>query len=67
VIDCFFLKIFRKTGEKAMGIHSVEKKQLSAKGMLSKIRSIFNKIPEPFKDTRGLKAEISLTDCFNVL
>ena len=47
-----------------MGIHSVEKKQLSAKGMLSKIRSIFNKIPEPFKDTRGLKAEISLTDCF---
>jgi|ERR1700719_1664921 hypothetical protein len=46
-----------------MGIHSVEKKQLSAKGMLAKIRSIFKEIPEPLRDPRGLKPGISLPDC----
>lgn len=46
-----------------MGIHSVEKKQLSATGMLAKIRSVFEKIPEPSRDSRGLKKEISLPDC----
>lgn len=46
-----------------MGIHSIEKKQLSAKGMLKKIRSIFKKIPEQPKDSRGLKSKISVTDC----
>jgi hypothetical protein len=46
-----------------MGIHSVEKKQLSAKGMLAKVRSIFSQIPESQKDTRGLKSKIPLTDC----
>ena len=46
-----------------MGIHSTEKKQLSAKGMLAKIRSVFEKIPEPFRDQRGLKSKISLADC----
>lgn len=46
-----------------MGVHSVEKKQLSAKGMLVKIRSIFEKVPEPARDPRGLKSEISLPDC----
>ena len=37
-----------------MGVHSVEKKQLSAKGMLAKVRSIFEKIPEPPRDPRGV-------------
>jgi len=46
-----------------MGLHSVEKKQLSATGMLKKIRSIFEQVPEPDRDPRGLKAQISLTDC----
>ena len=46
-----------------MGVHSVEKKQLSAKGMLAKIHSIFKKIPEPPRDPRGLKSKISLSDC----
>jgi hypothetical protein len=46
-----------------MGVHSVEKKQLSAKGMLVKIRSIFEKVPEPARDPRGIKSEISLSDC----
>jgi len=46
-----------------MGVHSIEKKQLSAKGMLTKVRSIFNKIPEPQRDNRGLKSKISISDC----
>src|SRR3984957_14379209 len=46
-----------------MGIHSVEKKQLSARGMLEKVRSAFAKIPEPLRDTRGLKSRIPLVDC----
>lgn len=46
-----------------MGVHSVEKKQLSAKGMLGKIRSLFQQIPEPPRDPRGLKPEIALADC----
>lgn len=45
-----------------MGVHSVEKKQLSAKGMLAKIRSLFEQIPEPTRDPRGLKPKISLAD-----
>jgi hypothetical protein len=46
-----------------MGVHSIEKKQLSAKGLLQKVRSIFAKIPEPPKDNRGLKSKIPLADC----
>src|SRR3990170_4597843 len=46
-----------------MGIHSVEKKQLSARGMLEKVRAAFAKIPEPPRDSRGLKSKIPLTDC----
>jgi hypothetical protein len=46
-----------------MGIHSVEKKQLSAKGMLAKVRCAFEKISGPLKDARGAKAKISLVDC----
>ena len=46
-----------------MGIHSVEKKQLSATGMLQKVRSIFEKIPEPQRSPQGVKARISLPDC----
>jgi len=46
-----------------MGIHSVEKKQLSTRGMLEKIRSTFAKIDEPPRDSRGMKSKISLTDC----
>lgn len=43
--------------------HSTEKKQLSARGMLKKIHSIFKQIPEASRDTRGLKPKISITDC----
>ena len=46
-----------------MGIHAVEKKQLSAKGMLARVRSVFEKSPEPSRDQRGLKSKISLSDC----
>jgi hypothetical protein len=46
-----------------MGIHSVEKKQLSAKGMLQKARSIFDKVPEQPRNIKGVKARISLPDC----
>ena len=46
-----------------MGIHSVEKKQLSAKGMLQKIRSVFDQVPEPPRSSKGVKAQISLPDC----
>ena|SRR3990167_3513332 len=46
-----------------MGIHAIEKRQLSAKGMLEKIRSAFEKIPEPPRSTRGLKSNISAADC----
>jgi len=46
-----------------VGVHSVEKKQLSARGMLEKIRSAFKKIPELSKDPRGLKSKILLPDC----
>lgn len=46
-----------------MGLHSVEKTQLSAKGMLTKLRSIFAKIPEPSKGPRGAPSKIPLVDC----
>ena len=46
-----------------MGVHSVEKSQLSAKGMLGKVRSVFKQIPEPPRDPRGIKPEIPLADC----
>ena len=46
-----------------MGIHSVEKKQLSAKGMLQKVRSVFEQVPEPSRSSKGVKARISLPDC----
>ena len=46
-----------------MGVHSVEKKQLSAKGMLQKVRSIFEEVPEPSRNPRGVKAQVSLPDC----
>jgi hypothetical protein len=44
-------------------MHSVEKKQLSARGLLEKVRSDFAKIPEPSRDSRGLKSKIPLIDC----
>lgn len=46
-----------------MSVHSVEKKQLSAKGMLQKVRSTFEQVPEPQRSPQGLKARISLPDC----
>lgn len=46
-----------------MGVHSVEKKQLSAKGMLQKVRSIFKRVPEPPRNPKGVKGRISLVDC----
>jgi len=41
----------------------IEKKHLSAKGMLQKVKKIFNKIPSKARDPRGLKSTISLSDC----
>lgn len=46
-----------------MGIHAAEKKQLSARGMLGKVRAAFAKIPEPSRDSRGIKSKIPLVDC----
>src|SRR3990167_3956162 len=46
-----------------MGTHSVEKKQLSANGMLQKVRSIFEEVPEPQRSPQGVKARIPLSDC----
>lgn len=46
-----------------MGIHFVEKKQLSATGMLQKIRSVFAQVPEPPRSAQGVKVQISLSDC----
>lgn len=46
-----------------MGIHSTEKKHLSAKGMLKTIRSTFQKIPELPRHPRGLQTSIPLSDC----
>jgi hypothetical protein len=46
-----------------MGIHVIEKKQLSAKGMLHKVRSIFQQISEPPRSSKGVQARISLSDC----
>ena len=46
-----------------MGVHSVEKKQLSAMGMLQKVCSVFEKIPEPPRCPQGVKTRISLSDC----
>ncbi|MGZ3634245.1 MAG: hypothetical protein ACXVAJ_07965 [Parachlamydiaceae bacterium] len=46
-----------------MGLHFNEKKHLSAKGLLTKLRSVFSQIPEKQRDTRGLKSKIPLVDC----
>ncbi len=46
-----------------MGLHHVEKKYLSAKGLLQKVRHTFEKIAEPPRDPRGLKSKISIADC----
>jgi hypothetical protein len=46
-----------------MGAHSIEKKQLSAKGMLQKVRAVFEQVPEPRRSSRGVKVRISLSDC----
>lgn len=46
-----------------MGLHFNEKKHLSAKGLLAKLRSTFCQIPEKQRDTRGLKTKIPLVDC----
>jgi hypothetical protein len=46
-----------------MGVHAIEKKELSARGMLNKVRSVFEKIPDNPRDARGQKSKIPLTDC----
>ena len=46
-----------------MGVHSVEKKQLSATGMLQKVRSVFDQVPEPPRAPQGIRPAISLSDC----
>jgi len=40
-----------------------EKKHLSAKGLIGKIRNVFKKAKEPQKGGQGQKKEISLVDC----
>jgi len=44
-----------------MGVHSIEKTQPSPRGVLEKVRSVFDRIPEPPRDSRGLKPKISLS------
>jgi len=46
-----------------MGIHSIEKKHLSATGMLRKVRAVFKQVPQPPRSSKGVKARISLPDC----
>ncbi len=46
-----------------MGMHASEKKHLSARAMLSKIRAVFKAIPDPTKDHGGQKHAISIADC----
>ena len=46
-----------------MGVHSVEKKQLFATGMLQKVRSVFDQVPEPPRAPQGIRPAISLSDC----
>jgi hypothetical protein len=41
----------------------IEKIYLSAKGLLSEVRKIFEKVKEPPKGNQGEKKEISITDC----
>src|SRR5690606_20287390 len=61
-LDCFSNYFFEKVG-KVMGIHSIEKKHLSAKGMLTKVRSVFKKASESSRGLGGLKPKIPLEDC----
>ena len=45
-----------------MGVHSVEKKQLFATGMLQKVRSVFDQVPEPPRAPQGIRPAISLSE-----
>jgi hypothetical protein len=46
-----------------MGIHLIEKDQLSARGMLKAVRSVFEQIPPPPRNKQGVKPVISVVDC----
>lgn len=41
----------------------VEKKHLSAKGLIDRAKKVFQKVKEPFKGGQGKEKEISITDC----
>lgn len=41
----------------------IEKKHLSAKGLIEKAKNVFKQVKEPFKGTQGKEKEISITDC----
>jgi hypothetical protein len=41
----------------------IEKVHLSAKGLIDRARSVFQKVKEPCKGGQGKQKEISLTDC----
>ena len=41
----------------------IEKTHLSAKGLIARARSVFQKVGEPRKGKQGKQKEISLTDC----
>ena len=46
-----------------MVVRPVEKKHLSAKGLIGKVRNVFKKVEEPQKGGQGQTKEISLVDC----
>lgn len=46
-----------------MAPNFIEKKHLSAKGLIGKSKNVFDKVKEPFKGNQGNKKEISITDC----
>jgi hypothetical protein len=43
----------------------MEKTHLSAKGLIARARSVFQKVKEPRKGGQGKQKEISLTDCLS--
>lgn len=46
-----------------MAANFVEKKHLSAKGLIGKAKNVFKKVKEPLKGFQGKEKEISITDC----
>lgn len=45
-----------------MSARCIEKKHLSAKGLIAKAKNVFQKVKEPLKGTQGKEKKISITD-----